>query len=251
MDNEFICVGDTHGNHKFIIHKIKSLNIRDTTLIHVGDFGVGFKKIHNDKVDMENLNNSLEDNNCHMYVIRGNHDNPAYFNGTWEWGNLHLVPDYTVITVNGDDVLLVGGAISIDRKQRINEKLADARKGKDRDYYWYDEAFVLDEDKLREVNGIRYVVTHNCPSFTSPINDTSNGPGSHGWLVSGFSSSDPELKNDLNKERSDLTRMYEILKENNNIGKWLYGHYHKHNAEFYEDTDFITLGINELYTVRQ
>lgn len=249
--NEFLCLGDTHGNHKFIMHKIKSLDIRDTTIIHVGDFGVGFKNIHTDKVEMNSLNKRLEDYNCHMYVIRGNHDNPEYFDGSWDWSNLHLVPDYTVVTVNGDDVLLVGGAISIDRKPRLQQQLVDARNGKESEYYWYDEAFVLDEEKLKEIKGVRYVVTHSCPSFVEPINDVNNGPGSHGWFVGGFCSADPELKDDLNKERTDLTRMYEILKEYNYIDKYIYGHFHKHNAQYYEDTDFVCLGINEFYTVHQ
>jgi hypothetical protein len=44
--------------------------------------------------------------------------------------------------------------------------------------------------------------------------------------------------------------MYEILKENNYIAKWFYGHFHRTNAMYYEDTDFVMLGINEFRDVR-
>ena len=35
------------------------------------------------------------------FVVRGNHDNPAYFTGEFDTDNLKLLPDYTVVNVNG------------------------------------------------------------------------------------------------------------------------------------------------------
>jgi predicted phosphodiesterase len=243
----FICVGDTHGNFEYIRKKIKEKNITDMVLLHVGDFGVGFNSERADRLNLERLNTRLKKNNCEMYVIRGNHDNPACFDGTWDWSNLHLVPDYTVVTIDGYDVLMVGGAISIDRVPRKRERQVYASQGIDKELYWYDEEFILNEDKLKDVKGVSYVVTHSAPHFVEPINY--QGLPTHGYLVESFAYEDVNLKKELDKEREDLTKMYEILKENNYISKWLYGHFHRSNAMYYEDTDFILVGINEFREV--
>jgi len=244
--NSFICIGDTHGNHNLIKHRVKSLQISDTTLIHVGDFGIGFKKETEDRHDVLSLNKLLKLKNIHLYVIRGNHDNPYYFNGEWDFSNVHLMPDYSVITINGDDILLVGGAISIDRKPRLKDMQRMASQGRDIELYWFDEGFKLDKDKLKNIKGVTYVITHSAPNFVPPENKVD-----FGHLVNSFAADDPKLKEDLIKERQDITYMYEILKENNLVDKWLHGHFHRHNAMYYEDTDFVSLGIDEFYTVRQ
>jgi hypothetical protein len=59
------------------------------------------------------------------------------------------------------------------------------------------------------------------------------------------------LKEDLNNERRDLTKMYEILKENNLIDKWFYGHFHLNKAEYYEYTDFMMIGIDTFREILQ
>jgi len=247
INKGFIVCGDTHGNFEYIRKTIKNRNITDMVLFHVGDFGVGFNDERKDKLELSRLNTRLEKNNCQMYVIRGNHDKPAYFDGTWDWTNLHLVPDYTIVNVEGYDVLMVGGAISVDRVPRKREELIYARNNVDKELYWYDEPFVLDEGKLKEIKWVTYVVTHSSPKFVEPINNI--GIPSHGYLVESFAIDDANLKADLDKEREDLTRMYEILKENNYISKWFYGHFHRSNAMYYEDTDFVLLGVNEFREV--
>jgi len=245
----FVVIGDTHGNYKYIRGIIENRDIRDTTFLHVGDFGVGFAPEGVDRAEINKINTILEARNCQMYVIRGNHDKPYCFDGTWKWTNIELVPDYTVVTVNGDDILMVGGAVSIDRAGRKKDMLRYAAQGNDRELYWFDEDFVLDEEKLKEVAGVRYVVTHTCPHFAEPVNNI--GIPTHGWFVEGFCAEDPKLKEDLNKERDDMTKMYEILKEKNLIEKWFYGHFHKAYAAYYEDTDFVLLDINEFKEIRQ
>ena len=53
------------------------------------------------------------------------------------------------------------------------------------------------------------------------------------------------------KERTDITKMYEILKENSLIKKWFFGHFHKSQITEYEWTEFHMLGINEFKEVYQ
>ena len=135
--NSFIVVGDTHGNHKLIIHRIKSLQLTDMTILHVGDFGVGFNDENVDRAELRKLDNVLIEKNCKLIVIRGNHDNPALFDGKWSdsFKNIEMVPDYTIVNVNGDDILMVGGAISIDRGPRKRDMLSYARSGIHKELY--------------------------------------------------------------------------------------------------------------------
>ena len=251
MDKGFVVIGDTHGNHKLIIHRIKSLKIVDTTFFHVGDFGVGFIDYNKDIHSLLELNKFLKTKNCHLYVIRGNHDNPIFFNGEHNYSNLHLMPDYSIIEINGDKVLMAGGAISVDREGRIAQMREYAAFGITKESYWEDEGFILKEDMLKDIKDIKYVITHSSPKFVFPINDQSNGVDSHGPFVQRFAWHDNKLKDDLNKERNDITRMWEILQENNDIHSWFYGHFHTSEKDFIHGTNFILLNINEFYNVRQ
>lgn len=252
MTKGFIVIGDTHGNHKLIIHRVKSLHLEGETLFHVGDFGVGFAKTEHEDIErMAELNKILKKHNCHLYVIRGNHDNPEFFKGNHDYSNLHLLPDYSVIEVNGEKVLMVGGAISVDRRPRKDDMQKYRAMGSDYSTYWYDEGFVLDKDKLESISDINYVITHSCPKFVFPINDQSNAVDSHGPFVQRFAWNDYGLKDDLNKERNDLTEMWEMLNKNNYIKKWFYGHFHTSKQELVDGTDFILLNCDEFYNVTQ
>jgi predicted phosphodiesterase len=227
-----IFVGDIHGNFNYIKYLVRSRHLEGETIIQVGDFGIGFNKKHVDLEELQKLNATLRAADCKLYVIRGNHDDPRYFNGVFEFTNLHLVPDYTVINIEGKNVLFVGGATSIDRVYR-----QEAGYG-----WWEDEKFVLDTDKLLKMVNIDVVVTHNAPDFCWPLDV--NG------LVLSFAAEDATLLEDLRNERIDLTRMYDLLAMNNDIHSWYYGHFHNSQLTEYKGTDFRLLGIEESYELR-
>lgn len=251
--NGLITIGDTHGNFKLISRRVKSLQLNDFTLIHVGDFGVGFYDEHKDIESLNALDKVLIDANCKLYVIRGNHDKPYLFNGEWsnQFKNITLVKDYSVLNVNNKNVLLVGGAISIDRRGRKKQQLEYANIGIDKESYWYDELFELNEELLKEFRDIEYVVTHSCPAFCSPVNSFTNEHDSHGYLVEQFARRDSMLKDDLNKERINISKMYDILIENNkNIKKWIYGHFHRSHKEVHNNIEFITLNVDEFLEIK-
>ena len=133
-----IFIGDIHGNFNYIKYVIRHRHIEDETLIQVGDFGIGFEKKHVDLDLLYDLNDFLKKHNCILYVIRGNHDDPAYFTGLFMFSHLKLVPDYTIVNIEDKNVLFVGGAHSVDRARRIEFN----------DVWFPDEMFNLDEDKL-------------------------------------------------------------------------------------------------------
>lgn len=243
-----IFLGDTHGNNGHIKMLIRDRNYRDTNLIHVGDFGVGFIEMEQEIKNLQGLNDYMAEKNLVLHVVRGNHDNPYYFDGTFMYSNLKLHPDYTVINIDGKNILLVGGAISIDRVPRRRENLIEIKVNNhsERRYFWEAEKFNLDKDKLETFRDIDIVVTHTAPHFCFPTNQVNNWP----HIVSQFMSEDKTLGDDLITERNQLTEMYDILiKNNNNIQYYMYGHFHQHNINIFRNCLFICLEINQFYEI--
>lgn len=246
-DNKIVAViGDVHGNWNTMYNSIKQRGIEDAMLIQLGDFGVGFINEHQERKNLEDLNAKLAERNIVMYVIRGNHDNPARFNGDYEFSNLKLVKDYTVIEApNGDKIAMFGGALSIDRKPRIREMMEYAKYNVDKETYWYDENFVLDRKLAKEIKDCKYIITHTSPDFCWPDNKFG-----FGQLVEHFAMGDGKLKTELKHERHQLTELYNILKENNPIAKWYYGHFHTSKITVHDGIEFHLIDINEIKEIK-
>ena len=240
-----IFLGDIHGNFNYVKWYIKAHKIKDCTIYQVGDFGIGFTNEFNDMNTLGDLNKFLNEYNIQMYAIRGNHDNPKYFDGHLRnyFTNLHLLADYDVIEVDGKKILGVGGAVSVDRRPRMREQLEYARVNVERELYWYDEVFVLNEEKLKDIKDIDIVVTHTAPDFCKPVNTN----GNFGYLVDRFAQDDAKLKDDLTVERDTVTKMWRILMENNKPDYWFYGHFHNTWVANFEGTNYRLLDINEMF----
>ena len=221
-------LGDIHGDFQKLY--MKAMAVTDTTIIQVGDFGAGFKKRERFDEDMYDINKRLVKNNNQLLVIRGNHDDPAYFDGTYNFSNIEFLKDYTVRNIEGRNYLFVGGAISIDRIIR--------KSGVE---YWPDEKFVLDLDKINAIDeDINVVIAHSSPSFCQPVHFNE--------LVWWYVAQDPSLHNELLQERKDFEEMYNALKENGHtLEYWFNGHFHFNAEELIQDTNFILLTINQFY----
>ena len=221
-------LGDIHGDFQKLY--MKAMAVTDTTIIQVGDFGAGFKKRERFDEDMYDINKRLVKNNNQLLVIRGNHDDPAYFDGTYNFSNIEFLKDYTVRNIEGRNYLFVGGAISIDRIIR--------KSGVE---YWPDEKFVLDLDKINAIDeNIDVVIAHSSPSFCQPVHFNE--------LVWWYVAQDPSLHNELLQERKDFEEMYNALKENGHtLEYWFNGHFHFNAEELIQDTNFILLTINQFY----
>ena len=71
----------------------------NTVFIVVGDCGFGFPETKEDKIRKmlkSNFNTFLEKRNLYLLFIRGNHDDPSYFNNSkYRFTNRFiLIPDY-------------------------------------------------------------------------------------------------------------------------------------------------------------
>ena len=218
-------LGDIHGDYNVLLNGMDKLKKGDT-LIQVGDFGLGFRKGGETDV-LHFIGKEAERLGIHVYAIRGNHDDPLYFNGS-KYGGLTLLEDYSVIKIEGQNILFIGGGISIDRVWRLEK----------RHPYWANEKVVYKPNVLKKISGIDIVVTHTAPMFCFPVgfND----------FVKSFFKDDPFLERDLIQERELMSNIFTILRKKNKIKKWVYGHFHNESKEIHEGTAFHLLNIDQI-----
>lgn len=228
-----IFIGDIHGNFRKLLHLFQESSYKNTTFIQLGDFGVGFRSIEKEIEYLSPINDWLVEHNNFLYAFRGNHDNPKYFEESpFNFSNIKLLKDFSVIQVEGKNILIVGGAISIDRRTR---KLNVS--------YWEDEQlpFIIPDIKEILSEDIDIICTHNCPTFVWPteLNE----------VVKNFILMDNKLEQELVNERKRLDLLYsKIVSHNKKPPKlWVYGHMHKTIETKYQDCLFQCCGINYFF----
>jgi len=220
-----ILIGDTH---EYSGYKIKSYiqknDITDDNFIHVGDYGIGKTASERDLMELDDYLDSV---GCNLYICRGNHDDPLFWNKNVEYKRIFLQPDFSVRFIEDKKILFIGGAISIDRKRRKP--------------FNGEEFPRVHEDKVATYKNIDIVVTHTTPSFAQPIN--------FGGIVRRFADKDPMLIQDLTNERNQITKIYHKLNDNNQIKIWFYGHFHFGNEERIDNTLFKLMKEDDFYNL--
>ena len=244
-----IFVGDTHSSWKELFHKIKQKQITDQEIFHVGDMGLGYFDMEYNLKQISDINDFMAERNIILYGIRGNHDNPHYFDGTYSLSNFKLLEDYSVIECEGKNVLCIGGAISPDRIESKAKNMIEIRNNShsEKRYWWPDEEFNFDKDKLKAFRDIDIVVTHTCPDFCVPVNKKKSD---YPEFIRNYDLDDWSLIADLKKEREIITEVHDILKKENDLEYWFYGHFHRSHRDLMGPINYVLLGINELYEVR-
>lgn len=228
-------LGDIHGNAVGTFAQIERLDIRDALIIQVGDFGVGFQQKEWDLMWLATLSKKLADRNCYLWAIRGNHDDPAWFDGS-SVGNTKLLRDYTLIDHKGTNILCVGGAISVDR----NARKQSAKKGSPPKWF-KKEGFVLDKAVSESVRGVDILVTHTAPLRAFPSIETD------GWgIAAKFFHIDPNLRTELIQEREQLEELFETIEKHNTISRHYYGHFHDSKQQLIKNTTHRLLDIDEV-----
>lgn len=244
-------VADVHGAFDIFEKEINKNDLKDCIIIVAGDCGFGFYKDNYYEKIFSSLNNKFITKNIHCFMVRGNHDDPYYFNDEKIWySNVKAISDYTILKIGEHNILCVGGAISIDRIFRMNSywqkvdnyaivmnvSLEEA-KSKFMPSYWENEAPVFDEEKLNEIKEndieIDIVITHTSPSFAFK----SDKNGISYWL-----NKDDKLYEDLDNERNVINKIYDkLMLDGHPISKWIYGHFHQHNVEIINNIEFTAL----------
>lgn len=236
--DKIILVGDIHGEFRRLRYDINRLH-EDSYIIQVGDFGVGFHKLNYYEAEFEALQKVLKQKNCHLYVIRGNHDNPEWFketNNPFDFQNITLLKDYSELNLLGNNILLVGGAVSIDREWRISKNNFFQNVGSSKRFWWESEPFVYNHNFDYKKYDI--VVTHTRPANSGAFKGFDN--------IKGFLDRDDALKEELIQESQDMEQLWSKTKSPH----WYYGHFHASSVTQYEGTTFRCLNIDEHFEHR-
>lgn len=213
--------GDIHGSLANLVYKIVvERDYKDTAVIICGDFGAGFININ---YEYQNVKNRLEKNNVVLYALRGNHDDPKYFEKeeTYSKDRLIFMEDYKVYDIAGYKVLPIGGACSTD--------ITSSKRVEGRDY-WKDEDVKRIDFKTLPVN-VDVIVSHEAPDIFDPVSSEST-------LKEIFNTKEDEYENILNC-RKYLTEIAYRVKTN----YWFYGHYHKSYSGTFKNILWKCLGV--------
>ncbi len=229
--------GDLHNLFKKLLQEIERLDIRDETIINQGDSNIGF---YRDSISqlVNEVNPALKHRNIHLYIVRGNHDDPRFFMGKYLnlFSNIHLVPDYTLLNISGKNILFIGGAISVDRVKRKEIELNNENLAGQMVTYFENEGLRFtpdDRKKIEEMRGVDIVVTHTAPRWCEPLLNLSN-------------EDDVNLSKELVIERNLMSEILEIIFANNDVQYHFYGHFHAHYNTEYKGVQHYCLGELEL-----
>jgi len=218
-------LGDIHNNLGVIYDYIDSIGFCDTSIIQVGDFGYNFTN-----EQLVELNNYLEKTDNNLYVVRGNHDNlynhypkKNYTEFSDKLDNIRFLKDYETLEWNNKTILCIGGAISIDRKDR-EENIS----------WWKNEAVEYIDFKELPKN-VDIVISHTNPSSFKPYTFDA--------LCYKYFKNDPTLMDELLAEREYMQLLFEHI----NPSIYIHGHYHFSANYYIGDCKVVALGVNELY----
>ena len=222
-------VGDIHGEIRELVFNITVKHeIKDSVIVVAGDVGLGFEK----PAHYENLWNRVKprlvNNNNLILFIRGNHDDPDYYNGekALNFDNMKSLPDYTKIIMNDKVILCIGGAISVDR---------DWRSEQEKTCWWENEDILrLTDKEINKLEGRIYcVISHESPISFLPVFNRDQ-------IINTDS-----LFFDVMNSRDYLEKILWRCQPK----RWYYGHYHKSMSSNNGRTQYRCLCIQELIRV--
>lgn len=238
----WIC-GDIHGEVSGLVRDAVNRGISCADILVVGDFGAGFGRPKSMDVAYGKVRAALEKNDICIYTVRGNHDDPAFFDGRHDYERLHFLPDHHIIELCGKKIYPIGGAVSADidfvdpltRKSRRMVNDALVRYGSSKRVWWPDEAPVQIADGFPKTTDI--VVSHEAPLSFDPPLVRADDVREETWLK-------------IVESRKYLDCVLHAIKP----ALWFYGHYHRHfegvvQYDSARQTRYLGLDIAEMIQV--
>ena len=210
----FYITGDTHGSFERIERFcLASKTTKNDTIIILGDAGLNY---YLNKRDIKNKE-YVESLPIKVFCIHGNHEerpqNVAgykeidYLGGKAfvqdEYPSIVFAKDGEVYNIDGNSVLVIGGAYSVDKEWRLLNG-----------YSWFDSEQIPDNEKAKiekKIDSIGwnvdYVLSHTCPYNTRPI---------HMFLRS----------IDQSKVDSSMEVWLQKVADRLSFKNWYFGHFH-------------------------
>lgn len=232
LDYKNLCiVGDIHGEFRELVWNITQKGLKDTAFIVAGDFGLGFyKRGYYDTVYLKIKDRLSKNGNC-ILGVRGNHDNPEYFDpGSEElfidYPEFKALPDYTRLYWGDREILVIGGATSVDKTWRLKEESKSGNK-----LWWENERPLKDLSRINLKEDI--IISHECPLCLGPVLVRDN-------------MMDLETYHNILEDRKYFDKVIKESRPNN----YYFGHYHKSSSGNWGDTLWRGLDINEIIEVR-
>ena len=208
-------VGDIHGKFSELAQKLALLPV-GAQVICVGDIGLGFPDSDSAECLTE-VDEVARKNSQQVWMVRGNHDNPAIWYDQREvWNalltNVRIPRDIERLKIGNVHVIMVGGATSLDRSHpgRI-----------DGHNWWYNEGVSVNAPKQVESMVEAYgsadiLITHAAPIEAQPGLDRDCDSFDY------YQEKDPSLAMDVTTERELLSEVL-VASQARTIA---FGHYH-------------------------
>jgi hypothetical protein len=227
-----VAIGDVHGKFDQLTVKMEVVleGNMGVNFVQLGDFGLGFEQPVRDWNTLNPINELLKQSDSMMYVIRGNHDNPAFwYKGCgYHFSNIKFVPDDSIVIIEDKRCYFAGGAVSIDRTRR--------RQGID---YWSGEETNEGFRGLIEIwDKIDILFTHDVYHPCSPYTIQNSE------AVKYFVPMDDTLIKDLERSQVIMRGLYEDILRTNPKFTWYHGHYHESHVT--NNNEQITHSLSEL-----
>ncbi len=101
-DRLLLVCGDIHGALKTLVYNIKEQKkLSQVDVIVAGDFGVGFGGPNSMDSLHAHILPSLVEKDINIYAVRGNHDDPQWFDGKHNMERLFFLEDHKVHEIAG------------------------------------------------------------------------------------------------------------------------------------------------------
>lgn len=245
INNDCYVVGDIHGDARTLVDVLSSYNITDCTLILLGDVGIWR---YRDYKHYRCLDEYGVNNNVIIYAFRGNHDNPIFFSAHegrssiverfWnKFTNFKVIPDLSVIEINGSRGIVIGGGLSIDRcLRRSFQPLFRNNGGVYKNNDWWKDENIADTAGINEK--FDFILSHVGPRPTKvgPLNENNCQ----------FFKLDYDLKDAIEAENKRLEEIHAQFQPK----KWWFGHFHINDAFDFEQTRCYAVDILHLSPVQ-
>lgn len=207
--------GDIHGNVIQLLWWLEKCRIPhepSQIIVLLGDTGINYFCNYLDR-EKKVL---LQDSKRTYFCIHGNHERrPAsinnYIEGNWHGGkvyrekdfpNLIFAKDGEVFDLDGVRTLVLGGAYSIDKQERLKYGL-----------HWFEDEQISESQratifkKIKQLGSVDLVLSHTCPLEWQPTD----------LFISGI---------DQNLVDNSMERWLTKVERSVNYRYWLFAHYH-------------------------